>query len=64
MMHWPKLLFAFLSRNTPSSSYYFHLPPDRVIELGVAIEYNGLKNFLDMLKSAMGNLPLRMLEGL
>ena len=33
-------------------------------QLGMAIEYNGLKNFLDLLKSAMGNLPLRMLEGL
>ena len=33
-------------------------------QLGVAVEYNGLKNFLDMLKSAMSNLPLRMLEGL
>ena len=33
-------------------------------QLGLAIEYNGLRNFLDMLKGAMGNLPLRMLEGL
>ena len=33
-------------------------------QLGMVIEYNGLRNFLDMLKSAMGNLPLRMLEGL
>lgn len=33
-------------------------------QLGLVIEYNGLKNFLDMVKGAMGNLPLRMLEGL
>lgn len=33
-------------------------------QLGVVIEYNGLKNFLDVLKIDMGNLPLRMLEGL
>lgn len=33
-------------------------------QLGMAVEYNGLKNFLDMLKSAMGSLPLRMLKGL
>lgn len=33
-------------------------------QLGMVIEYNGLKNFLDMLKSGMGNLPLRMLKGL
>ncbi len=33
-------------------------------QLGMAVEYNGLKNFLDMVKGAMGNLPLRMLEGL
>lgn len=33
-------------------------------QLGLVIEYNGLKNFLDMVKGAIGNLPLRMLEGL
>jgi signal transduction protein with GAF and PtsI domain len=32
--------------------------------LGLAIENNGLKNFLDMVKTAMGSLPLRMLDGL
>ncbi len=32
--------------------------------LGLAIEYNGLKNFLDQVKMAMGNLPLRMLKGI
>ena len=32
--------------------------------LGLAIENNGLKNFLDMVKTAMGSLPVRMLDGL
>jgi signal transduction protein with GAF and PtsI domain len=33
-------------------------------QLGLVIEYNGLKNFLDMVKGAMSSLPLRMLKGL
>jgi len=33
-------------------------------QLGLVIEYNGLKNFLEMVKGAMGSLPLRMLKGL
>jgi len=32
--------------------------------LGVVIENNGLKNFLEKVKIAMESLPLRMLEGL
>jgi signal transduction protein with GAF and PtsI domain len=32
--------------------------------LGLAIESNGLNNFLDKVKVAMGSLPIRMLEGL
>jgi signal transduction protein with GAF and PtsI domain len=32
--------------------------------LGLAIENNGLNNFLDKVKIAMGSLPIRMLEGL
>ena len=32
--------------------------------LGVVIENNGLKNFLDKIKISMESLPLRMLEGL
>ena len=48
-----------------------HLHPDDIEsiliicrQLGMTIEYNGIKNFLDMVKSAMGNLPLRMLKGI
>jgi len=33
-------------------------------QLGVVIENNGLKNFLDGLKQAMESLPLRLLRGL
>jgi signal transduction protein with GAF and PtsI domain len=33
-------------------------------QLGLVVEYNGLKNFLDMVKGAMSNLPLRMMKGL
>ena len=32
--------------------------------LGLVIEINGLKNFLDKVKMAMDSLPMRMLEGL
>ena len=32
--------------------------------LGLVIENNGLRNFLDKVKMAMGSLPLRLLEGL
>lgn len=32
--------------------------------LGVVIEGNGLRNFLDGVKIAMGSLPLRMIKGL
>ncbi|MBF0224620.1 MAG: GAF domain-containing protein [Desulfobacterales bacterium] len=33
-------------------------------QMGVVIENNGLRNFLNEVKSAMQNLPLRMLEGI
>lgn len=33
-------------------------------QLGLVIEYNGLRNFLDMVKGAMSSLPPRMLKGL
>jgi signal transduction protein with GAF and PtsI domain len=33
-------------------------------QLGLVIEINGLRNFLDSVKMALENLPLRMLEGL
>jgi len=39
MMRWRKALFAFISRNIQSPAVYFRLPPDRVIELGVEVEF-------------------------
>lgn len=39
MMRWRKALFAFISRNIQTPTVYFRLPPDRVVELGVEIEF-------------------------
>jgi KUP system potassium uptake protein len=38
MRPWRKHLFAFLSRNALDASKFFHLPPNRVIEVGAQIE--------------------------
>jgi KUP system potassium uptake protein len=38
MAHWRKVLFAFILRNSPSATAYFHIPPNRVVELGMQIE--------------------------
>jgi KUP system potassium uptake protein len=38
MRHWRKTLFALMSRNTPTPTTYFGLPPGRAVELGVQIE--------------------------
>jgi KUP system potassium uptake protein len=35
---WRKSLFAVLSRNAPSATAYYGLPPNRVIELGAQLE--------------------------
>ncbi len=37
MRPWRKRLFAFLSRNALDASKFFHLPPNRVIEIGVQV---------------------------
>jgi KUP system potassium uptake protein len=39
MMQWRKRLFAFLARNAQPATTYFALPPNRVVELGMQIEY-------------------------
>ncbi len=39
MARWRKPLFLFLARNSLSASSFFNLPPNRVIELGVQIEF-------------------------
>ena len=38
MAHWRKLLFSFLSRNARPANAFFHIPPNRVVELGTQIE--------------------------
>jgi len=35
---WRKVLFSFLSRNSRPPTSFFHLPPNRVVELGLQIE--------------------------
>ena len=38
MGHWSEALFAFLSRNARSSTDYFRIPPQQVIEIGSRID--------------------------
>jgi KUP system potassium uptake protein len=38
MPHWREQLFATMSRNAQDATAFFHLPPDRVIELGTQVE--------------------------
>ncbi|MFH1562171.1 MAG: KUP/HAK/KT family potassium transporter [Nitrospirota bacterium] len=37
MWYWRKLLFMFLSRNAQTTTTFFNIPPNRVIELGTQI---------------------------
>ena len=39
MMKWRKLLFVFLARNSRPATQFFGLPADRVVELGMQIEF-------------------------
>jgi KUP system potassium uptake protein len=38
MALWREYLFAFLSRNAQPATAFFHLPPNRVVELGMQVE--------------------------
>ena len=38
MRPWRKHLFAYLSRNALDASKFFHLPPNRIIEIGAQLE--------------------------
>ena len=38
MARWRKALFSFLSRNARPATQFFHLPPNRVVEIGAQIE--------------------------
>ncbi|MFH1488832.1 MAG: KUP/HAK/KT family potassium transporter [Pseudomonadota bacterium] len=39
VVRWRKALFALISRNIPTPTAYFRLPPDRVVERGMEIEF-------------------------
>ena len=39
MWRWRKWLFAFVSRNALPATAYFGLPPNRVVELGIQIDF-------------------------
>ncbi len=39
MMPWRKTLFAFISRNARPATAHFGLPPNRVVELGMQIDF-------------------------
>jgi KUP system potassium uptake protein len=39
MMRWRKRLYAYLSRNALDASKFFRLPPNRVIEIGIQVEF-------------------------
>ncbi len=36
---WKRRVFAFMSRNALDAAKFFHLPPNRVVEVGVQIEF-------------------------
>ncbi len=38
MTLWREKLFAFMSRNTLRATAYFHIPPERVVEIGIQVE--------------------------
>jgi KUP system potassium uptake protein len=38
MAHWRKRLFAFLHQNSIPAARYYHLPPDRVFDVGAFVE--------------------------
>ncbi len=41
MSRWRKGLFAFISRNARPATAYFGLPPNRVVELGMQVDFRG-----------------------
>jgi KUP system potassium uptake protein len=38
MSAWRDKLFIFLSRNARRATNFFHVPPDRVVEVGIQLE--------------------------
>ena len=39
MTKWRKMLFTYLARNARSATEFFNIPRDRVVELGMQIEF-------------------------
>jgi KUP system potassium uptake protein len=39
MMKWRKILYAFLARNARPATQFFGIPPTRVVELGMQVEF-------------------------
>jgi KUP system potassium uptake protein len=39
MMRWRKILYAFLARNARAATQFFGIPPTRVVELGMQVEF-------------------------
>lgn len=39
MMKWREKIFASMTRNAESAASFFHLPANRVVELGAQIEF-------------------------
>ena len=38
MARWREVLFALMVRNASDAAVYFHLPADRVLEIGMRVE--------------------------
>jgi KUP system potassium uptake protein len=38
LARWRKRLFVFLARNARPATYYFRIPPERVVEIGMQVE--------------------------
>lgn len=38
MARWREHLFVWMSRNAQTATHYFHLPADRVVEIGTQVE--------------------------
>ena len=39
MMKWRKMLFVYLARNARPATQFFGIPPNRVVELGMQVEF-------------------------
>jgi len=56
MARWRIHLFSFLTRNAAPATRFFHIPPDRVMEIGAQIEPAECRGVRWLLEEALGNL--------